>query len=191
MCLSYNYFSLPGASEKKYCYSNYRKVFLNFFIRLMVLCCIVFTTKSYSSPTAKCDSLIATGVDAMHHNEYAKSLELLIEAKVLSEKNHLSKQQFLAVNNIGANYYAMLEYGEALNYYLEAYKIALTELGPKFEMIVLNNIAILYSEEKKFDKAKEYFSKAYTIAKENKNPVKVGLYAMNLGNVAILKNHYH
>lgn len=156
-----------------------------FFIISIVLFCLCLSTKSYSNPITKCDSLIAAGVEAMQHNQHSKSLELLAQAKALSEKNHGYKQQFLAVNNIGANYYAMLEYGEALNYYLQAYKIALNKLEPKFEMIVLNNIAILYSEELKFDKANEYFSKAYTIAKENNDQVKVGLYAMNLGNVAI------
>jgi len=120
----------------------------------------------------------------MQQSNHAHSLELLTQARVLAEKNHWYKQQFLAINNIGANYYSMLEYGEALNYYLEAYTLAIKELEPKYEMIVLNNIAILYSKEKKYDKANEYFTKAYRIAKENKEPIKVGLYAMNLGNVA-------
>jgi len=120
----------------------------------------------------------------MNKNEHVKSLELLTQARAIAEKNHWYKQEFLAINNIGANYYLLLEYGEALNYYLEAYTIALKQLDPNFEMIVLNNIAILYSKEKNFKKSNEYFHKAYSIAKENKNPVKIGLYAMNLGNVA-------
>ncbi|QNK78655.1 hypothetical protein H7F37_06140 [Winogradskyella sp. PAMC22761] len=48
------------------------------------------------------------------------------------------KQQFLALNNIGANYYSMLDYGEALDYYLEAYTIALKHLDENEEMTVLN-----------------------------------------------------
>lgn len=120
----------------------------------------------------------------MWQKDHVKSLELLTRARNMAEINRWYKQQFLAINNIGANYYNMLDYGEALNYYLESYTLAVKHLEPKYEMIVLNNIAILYSKEKKFDKAEEYFLKAYNIAKENKDNIKVGLYAMNLGAVA-------
>lgn len=134
--------------------------------------------------TALCDTLIKKGIDAMWQKDYVKSLELLTSARNMAEKNRWHKQHFLAINNIGANYYSMLDYGEALNYYLESYTIAVKELEPKYEMVVLNNIAILYSKEKNFEKAREYFLKAYTIARDNKDAVKTGLYAMNLGNVA-------
>jgi hypothetical protein len=133
--------------------------------------------------TARCDTLIKHGVEAMWDKQHAKSLELLTEARAMAEKNHWYNQQFLALNNIGANYYNMLDYGEALNYYLESYTLAVKKLKPTNEMVVLNNIAILYSTEKNYLKAKEYLNKAYTIAKENKDSIKTGLYAMNLGQV--------
>jgi len=120
----------------------------------------------------------------MQRNEHVRSLELLTQARVMAEKKNWHQQEFLAINNIGANYYMMLEYGEALNHYLEAYTISLKYLEPQQEMIVLNNIAILYSKEKKYDQANDYFKKAYDIAKKNKDHLKMGLYAMNLGNVA-------
>jgi tetratricopeptide (TPR) repeat protein len=148
------------------------------------MACLFFAIKVQANPTDRCDELIRKGVEALNRNENIQSLELLTEALNIAEKNRWYKQQFLAINNIGANYYSLLEYGEALNHYLEAYTIALKELDPKFEMTVLNNIAILYSKEKNYDKANEYFGKAYAIAKENKDPIKQGLYAMNLGNVA-------
>lgn len=131
-----------------------------------------------------CDRMIVEGVQEMNNKNHAKSLELLTEAKSIAENNNWHKQLFLAVNNIGANYYLMLDYGEALDNYLEAYKIALKELDAKHEMIVLNNIAILYSKDRKHDKAEEYFLKAYNIALENKDSVKMGLYATNLATVA-------
>ncbi len=131
-----------------------------------------------------CNSLIQKGVDAMWKKEYVRSLELLTEARTLAEKNHWYEQLFLATNNIGANYYSMLDYGEALDHYLQSYTIAVKKLDQKHEMVVLNNIAIIYSKEKNYKKAEEYFKKAYSIAKENKDYIKVGLYAMNLGNVA-------
>lgn len=149
-----------------------------------VVSCFLFITPSKSNTLEKCDSLVAAGVEALNKNQYIKSLELLTQARTLAEKNRWHKQNFLAINNIGANYYRLLEYGEALNYYIEAYSIALKELEPKYEMIVLNNIAILYSKENNYEKAKEYFKKAYDIAKQNNDDLKVGLYAMNLGNLA-------
>jgi tetratricopeptide (TPR) repeat protein len=153
-------------------------------ISFLLLCLFFCISASAVSTIAQCDSLIQRGVDAMWKKDHVKSLEFLTEARNMAEKNRWYKQQFLAINNIGANYYNMLDYGVALNYYLESYSIAVKELEPKYEMVVLNNIAILYSKDNKHDKAKEYFKKAYAIAKENNDLVKIGMYAMNLGNVA-------
>ena len=151
---------------------------------VIVLLYLFFGTSATANTIAHCDSLIKQGIDAMWKKDYVHSLELLTEARNLAEKNRWYKQLFLATNNIGANYYSLLDYGEALNYYLESYTIAVKELEPTSEMVVLNNIAILYSKEENYVKAKEYFKKAYDIAKENKDTIKIGLYAMNLGNVA-------
>lgn len=138
----------------------------------------------FASPSQKqCDALISKGIDAMWQKDHVRSLELLTRARDMAEANRWYKQQFLAINNIGANYYVMLDYGEALNYYLESYMLAVKRLKPINEMVVLNNIAILYSKEKNFAKAREYFLKAYVIAKENNDGLKTGLYALNLGNL--------
>jgi tetratricopeptide (TPR) repeat protein len=151
---------------------------------MAVLLSVSLCAAASEGNTAQCDTLIKQGIDAMWKKDHVKSLELLTRARDMAKKNRWYKQQFLAINNIGANYYTMLDYGEAINYYLESYNIAVKHLEPKFEMVVLNNIAILFSKEKNFDKAREYFKKAYDIARENKDWVKVGLYSMNLGNVA-------
>jgi len=154
------------------------------FPALLLLLCLFFYTGMRAATRVQCDTLIQQGIKAMWKKEHVKSLELLTEARAMAEKNRWYKQQFLATNNIGANYYALLDYGEALTYYLESYTIAVKELDPKYEMVVLNNIAILYSKEEDYSKAKEYFKKAYAIAKENNDSFKTGMYAMNLGNVA-------
>ena len=117
--------------------------------------------------------LIISGIDAMYEKEYETSLELLTKAKAQAEESKNAEQLFLAINNIGANYYSMLDYGEALDNYLEAYTIAIKELELFHEMIVLNNIAILYSKEKKYSKAEEYFEKAYNLAKQNNETIKL------------------
>ncbi|MGC4041167.1 MAG: tetratricopeptide repeat protein [Flavobacterium sp.] len=159
----------------------------NYIKRLFIFVFLLFGANSINAQSVKkedCDSLIRSGVDALNKNEHTHSLELLMRARSMAKNNDWDMQEFLALNNIGANYYKLLEYGEALNYYLEAYTLAIKNLTPKDEMTVLNNIAILYSEEKKYSQASDYFKRAYAIAKENKEPIKTGLYAMNLGNLA-------
>ncbi|MBT0606709.1 tetratricopeptide repeat protein [Aequorivita echinoideorum] len=137
---------------------------------------------------AHVDTLLVHGVRARNNKEFTKSLELLTEARSIAEENQWYRQEFLAINNIGANYYSMLDYGEALDNYLEAYTIAIKRLDENEEMIVLNNIAILYSKENDLAKAEEYFKKAYMLANESKDQMKVGLYAVNLGVLANQQN---
>ncbi|MEH6538024.1 MAG: tetratricopeptide repeat protein [Psychroserpens sp.] len=132
--------------------------------------------------------LIESGIEAMTQKDHEKSLELLVRAKSLALQNENYEDLFLALNNIGANYYSMLDYGEALSNYIEAYDIAINHLQPTYEISVLNNIAILYSKEKNFDKAEENFRKAYNTANDNKELIKKGLYAINLGAVLNEKN---
>lgn len=129
----------------------------------------------------QCDALIEQGIDKMFAQEHTQSLEMLIEAKSLAESKGWHHQAFLATNNIGANYYMMLDYGEALRYYLEAYEIALETPDKSQVMTVLNNIAILYFHEKNNEKAYAYFLKAYQLAKENDLTDKRAMYAINLG----------
>lgn len=143
---------------------------------------------AFSQTKEECDELLVKGIREMNEKNHEKSLETLTQVKSIAEKNNWQKQNFLAVNNIGANYYWMLDYGEALENYLEAYKIAVKDLDQNFEMIVLNNIAILYSKEKKFEKAEGYFLNAYKLAEEGKDSTKIGLYAVNLATVANERN---
>jgi hypothetical protein len=152
-----------------------------FFILLLV--CL--NDANAQAKKTDCDSLIKLGVEALNKNQHTHSLELLMKARAMARSNEWDTQEFLALNNIGANYYKLLEYGEALNFYLEAYTLAIKKLSPKDEMTVLNNIAILYSEEKKYSQASDYFKRAYAIAQENKEPIKTGLYALNLGTLAV------
>ena len=135
------------------------------------------------------DSLLLEGVTARSNREYKRSLEILTKVQTIAQDKQLYKQQFLALNNIGANYYSMLDYGEALDNYLEAYTIALKHLEGNEEMIVLNNIAILYSKEGDYYKAEEYFRKAYDLALNSDNYRRAGLYAVNLGIVANQQNN--
>ncbi|NHN24567.1 tetratricopeptide repeat protein [Flavobacterium jejuense] len=135
-----------------------------------------------------CDSILKVSVDLMLRKDHVASLELLSEARELAEKNKWYKQLFLVQNNIGNNYYMLLDYGEALKQYLESYKIATSHLDGTQIMIVLNNIAILYSKEKKYDKANAHFTKALVLAQKYNDSLKIGLYTMNLGLLANEEN---
>lgn len=148
--------------------------------------CLLFllSRASVAQDITTCDQLIVEGVNEMNNKNHTQSLETLTKAKTLAAENNWPKQSFLAINNIGANYYLMLDYGEALDNYFEAYKIALKELDANYEMIVLNNIAILYLRENKLNKAEEYYKRAFDIATEKNDSLKIGLYALNLASLA-------
>ena len=124
----------------------------------------------------------------MAQKDHVRSLELLLEARQIASQNNWHQQSFLAQNNIGNNYYMLLDYGEALKHYLNSYKIAATYLDDKQKMIVLNNIAILYSKEKNYSKADTHFNKALTIAEAANDSLKMGLYNMNMGILANEQN---
>jgi len=152
---------------------------LSFFLLVMLLAPML-----KAQTIEECDSLIVAGVKLMNEKDYVHSLEIHTRVKAVAQEKNWHKQHFLALNNIGANYFWMLDYGEALNYYLEAYKIAINELDEYYEMTILNNIAIIYAKEKQFNKAHDYFKMAYSIAEKQDAKRQMGLYATNLGMVA-------
>ena len=142
---------------------------------------LLFSNFIFAQKEAQLDSLLIQGIEARSNKEYQASLEILSKVRSIAEEKKMFKQQFLALNNIGANYYSMLDYGEALNNYLDAYTIALKNLDDNEEMVVLNNIAILYSKEGDYIKANEYFKKAYDLALKLDNNLRIGIYAINIG----------
>lgn len=127
------------------------------------------------------NEIIQSAIEALHKKDHVKSLELLINAQNIASSHQWHEEQFLALNNIGNNYYQLSEFGEALENYLAAYNVAVSHLNPQREMVVLNNVGILYYEEKKYKDAENYFLKAYNIASEYNEKVKIGIYAINLG----------
>jgi tetratricopeptide (TPR) repeat protein len=151
-----------------------------------VLKYIIFLSSPFllAQNAKKLDSMILRAIENHNNKDYQLSLKVLTEVRTVAEEKHLYKQLFLSLNNIGTNYYSMLDYGEALDNYLEAYTIALKYLNENEEMVVLNNIAILYSKENDFEKAEEYFFKAYKLALKQQNNIRIGRYAVNLGIVA-------
>lgn len=128
--------------------------------------------------------MIVKGIEEMNHKNHAKSLEILTKAKSIAEANNWYKENFLALNNMGLNYYWLLDYGEALNNLFNAYLIALKELDKDSEMVVLNNIAIIYLKDNRLNKAESYFEDAYEIAVQRKDSLKIGIYSLNLASVS-------
>lgn len=157
-------------------------------MRLTYIILLLYSSLFYAQNPVQLDSLLLKGIEARAQKEYANSLELLTKVRSIAQENEDYKLQFLAINNIGANYYSMLDYGEALDNYLDAYKIAIKYLDENEEMTVLNNIAILYSKEGDYTKAEEYFLKAYNLAKTHEQLINIGLYAVNLGIVTNQQN---
>lgn len=128
--------------------------------------------------------LLEMGIEELHKKNHEKSLEILTQVKKISETNNWHKELSLAYNNIGLNYYLMLDFGEALKQYMIAHKIAIDHLEPKDEIIVLNNIAVLYYKEKDHQAAEEYFTKAYDISVKTNQTKNIHLYAANVASIA-------
>lgn len=158
---------------------------IKLWLAFLMLVLISFCTGTFANTPADCDQLIDRSVELLYQKLHVESLELLVKARAMADANKWYKQEFLAVNNMGANYYSMGDYGEALSHYLEARAIAIGHLDGQHEMIVLNNIGILYFQEKKHERALEFFTEAYNLAHANGDTVKVGYYATNL---ALLSN---
>lgn len=149
---------------------------------LIAVLIILPTLTLYAQSDSKDDvqSLIDSAISKMYQKDHVQSLEMLVEAKSISHQKKLAQQEFMATNNIAANYFMMSDFGEALNFYLEAYDIAIKHDNKDNIMAVLNNISILYLHERKMDKAYEYFHKAYELALETQNQEKMAIYATNL-----------
>lgn len=141
-------------------------------------------THLYSQTKEEIKIYLEEGIEELHKKNHEKSLELLTKVKKVAETNTWHKELFLAHNNMGLNYYLMLDYGEALKQYLIAHKISIEFLEPKEEIMVLNNIAILYYKEKDYKIAESYFTKAYDIAKRTNNKENIHLYAANVASIA-------
>lgn len=124
--------------------------------------------------------LIDSAISKMYQKDHIVSLEMLIEARQLSNQYQYEQQKFIATNNIAANYFMMADFGEALNFYLEAYDLAIKNENKENIMTVQNNISILYLHEDKLDKAYEYSTKAFDYAKESGNSEKIAMYGINI-----------
>lgn len=159
------------------------------FLYIVFFCLLCFGQSLNAMTLKACEEKIEQAIEALNQKNHATSLKILSEIRNTAHENQWYRQEFLILNNIGANYYMMLDYGEALENYLEAYKIALTHLDNSSEMTVLNNIAILYSKENKNIKAEEYFNKAFEIAKIRKDSAKIALYAINIATLESDQNH--
>lgn len=165
---------------------NCIKCFLKFFVTVSI---IFSSTQCYPVETSKeIDSLIVVGVKAMFSRDALIAHENLTKAYNLAVAAGLTKQQFLAQNNLALNYFRVLDYGNAISTFLKAYELALIRKDPIDEMTVLNNIAIVYIKEKDLKKASEFFLRSYEIAGREKNGLKEGLYASNLAQVYLESN---
>jgi DNA-binding CsgD family transcriptional regulator len=158
--------------------------------RLIILTSIILTTiPTFSADrNGEIDSLILAGVKAMFSRDALIAHENLTKAYNLAVASGLTKQQFLAQNNLALNYFRLLDYGNAISTFLKAYELALLRKDPIDEMTVLNNIAIVYIKENDSKKASEFLLRSYEIARREKIKVKEGLYASNLAQVYLESN---
>ncbi|MFV0468182.1 MAG: hypothetical protein ACK5MK_04545 [Dysgonomonas sp.] len=161
---------------------------INTIFKILCVALITFGTTQSLYANIKdrelCDSLIQKGIEESKRSNYSQSLELLSKANILAESGNWDKLQLQALNGIGSTYFRMLDFGESIKYFLAAYELAHKNGELKDEMGILNNIGALYYQEKIYDKAKEYTLKGYKLAQEQGDEDQMGMYAINLANIA-------
>lgn len=167
--------------ELSYIRSNLKSLYLH---RLFCFVFLTYTTLLQSQTREETMDVLHQGIEELHKKNHEKSLELLTQVKKIAKTNDWYHELFLSYNNIGLNYYMMLDYGEALNQFLIAHKISIEHLEPKDEIIVLNSIAILYYKEKEYKSAESYFTKAYDIAVKHNSKKNIHLFAANVASIA-------
>lgn len=137
----------------------------------------------------QCKASIIEGIELMNKGDYYNSIKLLSNAKEIAQKNRWHEEEFLALNNIGSNYYHMHDYNEALQHFTKAYIIASSYLNIAHELSVLNNISLIYMGTKDYNKALEYLLLAYN--KSSLNKEKRNIYAQNLAIVYMELNEFN
>lgn len=160
-------------------------VILFSFVIMMLPC------RAMSVTVAECDSLIIEAIKIREsHENLDVALKILQDVQSVAKANRWYKQEFLALNNIGAVYLFSHSYGEALDFFNQAYIIAAEHLKSRETKTALNNIAILYTKEGNLPKAVEIFEKAYNIAINDSDSLQIGLYSLNLSQAYLKMGQY-
>jgi len=146
---------------------------------------VPFTISAQDTNFKSCESLIREGVQERVNKNYARSLDILLNAKELATENKWDNLSFLAINNIGIIYSELLEYGDALEAFFEAYNIAFSKSDTRNEWSALINIAIMYSKDGKSENAEKYFKMVFESSKAKNDHYMMGVSAINL---AVLHN---
>lgn len=158
------------------------------YLRIPILLLVLISFQNvYGQKQSKeyCDNLIKSSVNYTYSKNYAKSLEMLNEAKDLAETNNWIELHFLAVNNIGVVYSEMLDYGEALNHFFEAYKISQDEENAFHEQTAMINIGLMYFKDGKMEESLSFLKKVNEKSISIKDTLSAEISAINL---AILYN---
>ena len=162
-------------------YSQMLSLLFGVMVFLAVYAGMPVSAHAAEASISECDSMIINAVKKHESREnLSEALKILQKAGRTAETNGWHKQEFLALNNIGAVYLQNYSYGEALDYFNKAYFVASEHLKSGETKTALNNIAIVYTKEGNLSKAIENFLKAYRIAVNEKDSVQIGLYALNL-----------
>ena len=163
------------------------KMFLHIYFTFVITLLVLMSSPASAEATKqkdKCDRLLKAGAKAIiKENNYSKGMKLLRDVLAIANHDNLYKQQFLAINCMGIAYQMNYDYGEALNLFVQARSIANQHLRPSEVKSVLNNIAILYTKDKNYTKANDYFYEAYKLAEQSGDSLRMGMYAVNLGQV--------
>ena len=132
------------------------------------------------------ENLLNLAENEYNDQNYAKSLEYLVELKVYAKNYNQNSLQIVVLDMMGTVYRDLLDYEKSIECYLEAHQRTMESPNNKGETVNLfNKISILYLLSNNLDKANEYFEKAYLLAIELQDSIQI-IRALN--NLSLVSN---
>ncbi len=153
-----------------------------FFYKIISLLLMLFISYTgYGNSQTYCRENLDLAYKEYLDKNYTKSLEILVDIKILAENNNWRNLQGEILNRMGMVYAAILEYEKAIDCYMEAYKIAIKEANKTNEISILNNISHLYLINNDLEKARLYVKIAYEEAVLLRDTFRMAALGTNLG----------
>ncbi len=129
------------------------------------------------------DALSLKGKVLKNNGDFAKAIEVHLEALKIKESIKDVLGQSISNNDIGVVYKSMKNYHEAMKYYRQSNLLATQANFGKGIANTLNNIGTSYFELRMIDSAIVFYNRALTKSQEIQDPACLATSYNNLGNI--------
>jgi serine phosphatase RsbU (regulator of sigma subunit) len=119
--------------------------------------------------------------------EYAKAIEINLEALTYYKKYNVKRKIAAILNNTGRVYFILEKNKEALNYFNESLNI---ETDDKKRTDCLLNIGVIYAVENDYSKAESYFLQVQKKYEKSKDSASIAYVLNNLGLLTLEHGNY-